>query len=302
VPTEQTVTKPWNSFNVANSSMPQPWAPWYDGAPMLGYGAVDHTGGMDGAHLPTNSGAGSVPCASMPWAVPDILAATPHQLLTHTVPPTCVGPASARECELNQEVDALVNTVQQMLGGELSQDGEDTLREIIMVYGDKVALRALRVVLEAGAPRVTGTALWTAAAHASTAVASGEVSATDALPWAIVPERITVGLENRTTVVVSNIPHTTSCDTLIQLLNLCGLDSRRSFDFLHVTTSIANQGEACRVAYVNFLTPADVFVFYKAMSQYLWRGLLGQAPTMYFSHLQGRAQLTNRFFGTALPR
>eukprot|EP00931_Biecheleriopsis_adriatica_P016282 TRINITY_DN12047_c0_g1_i1.p1 TRINITY_DN12047_c0_g1~~TRINITY_DN12047_c0_g1_i1.p1 ORF type:complete len:452 (+),score=92.98 TRINITY_DN12047_c0_g1_i1:197-1552(+) len=126
-----------------------------------------------------------------------------------------------------------------------------------------------------------------------------KVKSQDLSKFEIVPEKIRSGEDDRTTVMVRNIPKACSREAFVELLTPIGLADRYTFFYMPFDK---RRNIHCGFAFINFRTPQDVLTLFELMSESLWRSIEQEvdmthfsSPAVSYARLQGQDQLMKHF-------
>eukprot|EP00440_Ansanella_granifera_P036591 gb/GFBE01039696.1/.p1 GENE.gb/GFBE01039696.1/~~gb/GFBE01039696.1/.p1 ORF type:complete len:452 (+),score=98.57 gb/GFBE01039696.1/:1-1356(+) len=125
-----------------------------------------------------------------------------------------------------------------------------------------------------------------------------KVRSQDLSKFDIIPEKIKSGEDQRTTVMVRNIPKACTKENFVELLTPCGLADRYTFFYMPFDK---RRNIHCGFAFINFRTPQDVLKLFERMTASLWRAISqtvmigSSAPAVSYARLQGQDQLMKHF-------
>ncbi|ORD98288.1 AML1 [Hepatospora eriocheir] len=99
--------------------------------------------------------------------------------------------------------------------------------------------------------------------------------------------------DNRTTVMIRNIPNKVDLDILIQLINKCVFGR---YNFLYLRLDFSN-GCNTGYAFINFVSKEDVQTFYKAFQGYKWIDFhhSSKVVQLTYANIQGLEALITKF-------
>jgi len=126
-----------------------------------------------------------------------------------------------------------------------------------------------------------------------------KVNSKDLTKFDILPEKITTGEEQRTTIMVRNIPKVCTRESFVEMLTSCNLGDRYTFFYMPFDK---RRSVHCGFAFVNFKGPTDVLTLHVGIHNFHWHGLPNGAraapqtpPALSYARLQGQDQLVKHF-------
>jgi len=130
-----------------------------------------------------------------------------------------------------------------------------------------------------------------------------KVSGDEHLEFEIDPQQIQKSQDQRTTVMVRNIPKTCSREDFVQFLVRSRLADK--YNFLYMPFD-KRRNIRCGFAFVNFVCPDHVLRLFESLQAGAWRELMedesGLAPAVSYARLQGLDDLTQHFSVSAVMK
>eukprot|EP00440_Ansanella_granifera_P071310 gb/GFBE01077393.1/.p1 GENE.gb/GFBE01077393.1/~~gb/GFBE01077393.1/.p1 ORF type:complete len:511 (+),score=128.44 gb/GFBE01077393.1/:1-1533(+) len=128
-----------------------------------------------------------------------------------------------------------------------------------------------------------------------------KVSTKEFQKYDIDPEKIQIGDDLRTTVMVRNISGNNARKDFLHFLDKCALGDRFSFFYMPCKE---HRNVPAGFAFVNFISPADVHKLYIMVKSGFWREFMSdpqsKAPGVSYARFQGHEELSKHFSSSAV--